>query len=403
MRKKIILSVIVFLIFFALGTALKVKAGDDESARGWMWGGSEDRDLGVTGAPGDDNESGMGWLNTNCASEVDIDGNGTLDAKMKVCSGGANDHKNCNGPDAVLCGAGINCVETCNLVDYGVDIPNGSGNLSGYAWSENLGWISFNASDLAGCPSGVCSARRTNDNKLEGWARIIGIKDEFALNNSGGWQGFISLKDTLNATPIYQVKIDNSTGKLFGFGWNGENKNDPVVTPGINIANGLGYFDFKDVKIELSKTLKICVNSCSVGENITGIVKSIALNDPISLKACYNTSLLCDDNSGDFTNSASWVQTDNPDNAVSSQPGYGNYKGVNSGTEQINVSYDGEDVWTRINVGCVSDPNYCKLDTDPAKSLRESTCIGSFFPNNCGSYACPGKKDCTGWIETGPQ
>lgn len=425
MRKRILFLIIIFLAFFAFGIALKVKAGESHSARGWIWGGSEDRDLGAVGTLNDGNETGMGWINANCASQVDTNGNNIIDSgdeKLKICNGGANNRESCNGPGKVSCGVGISCVEACSLVDYGVDIPSGSGDLSGYAWSENLGWIDFGNKCTIGAPVGdqYKAASCTNPdggtagvsrsgNNLVGWARIVGIAQESVSGNSGGWKGWIKMNGTAKNGASYGIQIDSSSNpeKIIpcsggiSCAWNGENDDDPAVST--NIANGLGWFDFSNVTIEKAKTLKICVNSCSSGENITGIVKSIALNDPISLKACYNTSSLCNDNNGDFTDSAIWNETNNPNDAVSPQPGKGNYKGINSGTEQINVSYDGKDIWTRINVGCTHDPSYCELDTDPVKSLRESTCKGSFFPDNCESYSCPGSRDCTGWIEAGPE
>src|SRR5512133_3036518 len=36
--------------------------------------------------------------------------------------------------------------------NYGVNVS--TTNLSGYAWSENIGWITFNSAELSGCPSG---------------------------------------------------------------------------------------------------------------------------------------------------------------------------------------------------------------------------------------------------------
>jgi hypothetical protein len=35
----------------------------------------------------------------------------------------------------------------------GGDVDN-FGRLSGYAWSSNIGWVSFNAGDVSGCPGG---------------------------------------------------------------------------------------------------------------------------------------------------------------------------------------------------------------------------------------------------------
>ncbi|MBI5153289.1 MAG: hypothetical protein HZA36_02410 [Parcubacteria group bacterium] len=40
---------------------------------------------------------------------------------------------------------------------YGVNIHPLSGILSGYAWSEHIGWIDFN--QAAGCPKGTCQGK----------------------------------------------------------------------------------------------------------------------------------------------------------------------------------------------------------------------------------------------------
>lgn len=74
----------------------------------------------------------------------------------------------------------FSCVndDSCATSDYGVDVVSGNV-LTGYAWSDNLGWISFNSSDLIGCPSGACNASLT-DGKIIGWAKQIN-------NSEAGW------------------------------------------------------------------------------------------------------------------------------------------------------------------------------------------------------------------------
>src|SRR3989338_6862323 len=67
--------------------------------------------------------------------------------------------------------------------NYGISIDNG-GKLSGYAWSDNIGWITANESELSGCPQNPCRAK-LNGNAFSGWLR--------ALSNGGGWDGWISL------------------------------------------------------------------------------------------------------------------------------------------------------------------------------------------------------------------
>jgi len=86
-------------------------------------------------------------------------------------------------------------------VDYGVDIDESTGNFSGYAWSDNIGWISFEPGDLAGCPSGApCQARLDLDGttcgevgQVCGWARALAPVGD---PNAGGWDGWIKLRDS---------------------------------------------------------------------------------------------------------------------------------------------------------------------------------------------------------------
>lgn len=66
--------------------------------------------------------------------------------------------------------------------------------LSGYAWSTNVGWISFNSTDVTGCPTGsdgtippLNSCTSTVDfstGKVTGWARLL---SSVAPENGGGW------------------------------------------------------------------------------------------------------------------------------------------------------------------------------------------------------------------------
>lgn len=103
----------------------------------------------------------------------------------------------------------FNCTDTssCNTVDYGVGINESSGNLFGYAWSPNIGWITFNQNELSGCPSSPCRARLIN-NALTGWGRALSSQDQ----ESGGWDGWISLSGT-----NYGVTLNGST--FSGYAW----------------------------------------------------------------------------------------------------------------------------------------------------------------------------------------
>jgi len=61
-----------------------------------------------------------------------------------------------------------------NAVPYGVDIDEATGIFSGYAWSENIGWVGFNDTDLVGCPSAPCEAKLDLiSGDVSGWAKPL--------------------------------------------------------------------------------------------------------------------------------------------------------------------------------------------------------------------------------------
>lgn len=91
---------------------------------------------------------------------------------------------------------------------YGLSV-NSSGVISGYAWSDNIGWVSANSSDLSGCPSSPCTATIDSGGNFEGWFRAI----EGGTAQSGGWDGFISLSGS-GYGPERQ-----SGGDISGYAW----------------------------------------------------------------------------------------------------------------------------------------------------------------------------------------
>lgn len=125
--------------------------------------------------------------------------------------------------------------DTQSSVEYGVKISTSTGYLSGYAWSENIGWISFNRNDTGApplddpCPTGGCIAQVESTTtlgignvKVIGWARVISVCPSLPCktnDNEGGWDGWIKLGDTQNSWSP-QVYID-SNGDFHGWAWSG--------------------------------------------------------------------------------------------------------------------------------------------------------------------------------------
>ena len=143
---------------------------------------------------------------------------------------------------------------------YGVNIED-DGTMSGYAWSENIGWISFNSTELSGCPSGVCKAIVNLDTgEVSGWARACAGTvngDCTGATRTDGWDGWIKLDG---------VSVNKTTGDFSGWAWGGD------VVGWIHFADALykvrTYFDFnRTPTITITKDPNSAKSFCGVDPN----------------------------------------------------------------------------------------------------------------------------------------
>ena len=115
--------------------------------------------------------------------------------------------------------------------NYGVNIDS-NGKFSGYAQSNSIGWISFNESDTDiplsndPCADDSCIAKATpsgqlgkSDVAIYGWARACGIPPEGSEIQCGGdgWDGWIRF-DHGQANEVY---VD-ANGEFHGWAWGGD-------------------------------------------------------------------------------------------------------------------------------------------------------------------------------------
>ena len=121
----------------------------------------------------------------------------------------------------------LNCLNegSCESVAYGLQwhFHSNAGEyrlIKGYAWSEHVGWLSAESDDLVGCPGGGdCKAYISNvTGKTRGWLRAIAHEDPQA----GGWDGWVSLNGS-TYQPMYSgplnIEVDGTTGTLSGWAW----------------------------------------------------------------------------------------------------------------------------------------------------------------------------------------
>jgi len=103
--------------------------------------------------------------------------------------------------------------DSCGTSDYGGGI-GGDQKLSGYAWSDNIGWISFNEDDLIGCSNPPCGSK-LNGTELKGWARALSGGDD----PNDGWDGWISLSTQPSDAFTYGVELNVDTLEFEGYAW----------------------------------------------------------------------------------------------------------------------------------------------------------------------------------------
>ena len=95
-----------------------------------------------------------------------------------------------------------------------------TGTFSGYAWSSNIGWIQFGG--LAGSTvGGQTTSDATVDlstGQVSGWARAVS-----AVGRTDGWDGWIELSGANHLSPDQSgnggVTLDTSNGAFKGYAW----------------------------------------------------------------------------------------------------------------------------------------------------------------------------------------
>ncbi|MCH8741379.1 hypothetical protein IH779_00500 [Patescibacteria group bacterium] len=129
----------------------------------------------------------------------------------------------------------FNSINTGGAIDYGVNVDLGTGDFSGYAWSENIGWIQFNpvgpypetptwsvCLDLPGAGQ-VCDG--VGDNLVSGWARALAAP-------SGGWDGWIKLRGA-----GHEVLLNTTSNEFEGWAWGG----DPEGNAGEEVIGWMSF------------------------------------------------------------------------------------------------------------------------------------------------------------------
>ncbi|MCK9578933.1 MAG: hypothetical protein M0Q92_00595 [Methanoregula sp.] len=221
----------------------QVNASIADNVSGWAW------------------NSNIGWVSFNCTN--------------KACRNIGYQGNFCT-TDADCGGAASSCMSDCSLgTNYGVTIDLATGNLSGYAYSSNSGWVSFQETPpettfRASCqtPSactGACSACYNSSNgKVFGWAKIINMGDN----------GWTKLSDDTDSDWVNKGVQINSSGAFTGWAWNANSDGTGIGWISFNCADanagGCSGHDYHVQANIISQPQNVAVTQ-AVGSKCSGL------------------------------------------------------------------------------------------------------------------------------------
>ncbi|MEA3463828.1 MAG: hypothetical protein U9R14_02020, partial [Patescibacteria group bacterium] len=114
--------------------------------------------------------------------------------------------------------------------NFGIAQAGSDDNVSGFAWSENIGWISFNSTDCVNvicrdvstkkvldysCDDSPFSECETNGEECADWCQVCDNDATILCDGSGDCAGGACISNN------YGVNIDSATGNFSGYTWSG--------------------------------------------------------------------------------------------------------------------------------------------------------------------------------------
>ena len=148
-------------------------------------------------------------------------------------------------------------------VNFSTTTGSSVGDFGGFAWSPNIGWVSFDATD--GTHPSASTDLATG--LVTGWARACAgtvSGDCLGASRTDGWDGWIRLSDTGDASPKYPsgfvdgskgITFDPATGNFKGYAWGDVN---------------VGWFAFSS-NVGVPFTPPNCEPNCGGGEEVSDL------------------------------------------------------------------------------------------------------------------------------------
>ena len=156
---------------------------------------------------------------------------------------------------------------------YGVYVkPNGD--FDGYAWSSSIGWIKFGS--LSGMPNGGVNAHvDTTSGQVTGWIRACAAttgNDCISPDRGDGWDGWIELSGPNHTSPNNGgVTFNPTDGSFSGYAWGSD------VVGWLKFDSKCTSSSCSDVVVTPA-TLTCSVSSTSIYVNQTDTITATILN-----------------------------------------------------------------------------------------------------------------------------
>jgi hypothetical protein len=241
-------------------------AWDDSS--GW-WDFYSGNSVQVQGAQiaGYANSSSAGEMSLDCATSPSGNICGTSNYGVCYGPGPHNVDGTCPNGDAGSSGGNLtgyawndvigwvsfNCDQTnyggsnqCGTSNYSVNISPSNGDFTGYAWNDLVGWINFNSSN-AGAPTSSPYKVKTTYTATSSVATIISdVIDTQVVSgatlNSLTWKGTLNANSKAGATYVdFQIAVSNNSAGPWNFmGPSGTSADYYAATCAANYRGGVG-------------------------------------------------------------------------------------------------------------------------------------------------------------------
>lgn len=208
----------------------------------------------------------------------------------------------------------MNCkLSYCDNGNWGVSMNLSSGAFSGYAWSSNYGWLSFNTSQVASCwqdnggNSDYTATASLNGGQgsvpIDGWAKFLNGDDI-----QDGYDGCVKFKGQ-----NFSSMLNQETGSITGWAWGG-----PVVGwISFNNSECNGFCDTAVVLEEITGCMDPSAPNYNPLANVPGPCDPTPPNSSATIVLEADPSTLYEGNlpSGSDVNLI-WYSPDNLDSCV---------------------------------------------------------------------------------------